>query len=135
MKTLSMAFTAGYRKADPDVELTILLKDSHAGAAWAEGAVIVDDLKDGTAPRFPISPLAWPAKTWLLCVPVVGPVIEGKKARPIVITIDSNIAFDRTSPDFKPLYDEFCTFIMALVESYTDSMELAQYAQGANTWL
>jgi NTE family protein len=135
MKTLSTAFTAGYRKTDPDVDLTVLLKDSHAGTAWAKGAVIVDDLGDGTLPRFQVSPLAWSAKAWLLCVPVVGPTIDGKKARPIVITIDSNVAFNRDSPDFEELYHDFCTFITTLVESYTESMELAQYAQGANTWL
>lgn len=135
MKTLSTAFTAGYRKADPDGELTVLLKDSHAGAAWADGAVIVDDFGSGTAPRFPVSPRAWSAKTWLLCLPVTGATKPEQKARPIVITIDSNVAFNRASPNFNQHYREFCTFITALVEGYTESMDLAQYAQGANTWL
>ncbi|WP_247841642.1 patatin-like phospholipase family protein [Pseudomonas sp. MWU12-3103b] len=135
MKSLSTAFTYGYRKDDPDERLTVLIKDSHPGAAWLGREVIADDLKNGVRPRHTISPSSWADRTWILCLPIVFDAQPGQKARPFVFIIDCNLAFDRASPDFEDLYNEFCTFITLTAERYTGNTNLARFAQGANTWL
>ena len=135
MKTLSTAFTYGYRKDDPDGQLTVLLKDSHAGAAWGGREVVADDLRNGNPPRFALSSSSWSDRTWILCLPIVFKPQPGQKARPFVFIIDCNMVFDRASPDFEELYNEFCTSIILTAQRYTGNMNLARYAQGANTWL
>ncbi|KPX15621.1 Uncharacterized protein ALO71_01385 [Pseudomonas amygdali pv. dendropanacis] len=140
MKTLSTVFHAGYRQEDPDSQLTVLLRESHAGAAWLNQEVIVDDLGSGEAPRFPIASQAWSERTFILCFPVTEAVRVSEsnievRARPVVITVDCNLHFLRESPDFDELFQDFCTSISVIATSYTESMDLAQYAQGANTWL
>jgi NTE family protein len=135
MKTVSVVFAHGYAPGDLDADMTILIEGSHAGEAWKRSEVIVDEVDNGVAARFDLHARSWSAMTWLLCCPVPYAAEKGRKARPFIITVDSNIKFNRNAVHFEKTLKRFQAFISYTVERYTTDTNLAQYAQGANTWL
>ena len=135
MRTVSMAFAHGYTPEDLDAGMTILIDGSHVGEAWKRNEVIVDEVVNGIATRFALPAKSWSAMTWLLCCPVAYAAEQGRKARPFIITVDSNIKFNRNAVHFEKTFKRFQAFISYTIERYTTETNLAQYAQGANTWL
>lgn len=134
MRTVTTAFTQGFVLDDPDADLTVLIEGSHQGEAWKGDFVVVDEPLNGIGQLCPLSVRAWPQISWLLCYPVRYVAPEGRKARPFVIIVDTNIALKRSAAA-REAFEEFQASVSVAVERYTVATDLAQYAQGANTWL
>lgn len=138
MRTVTTAFSQGFFPDDPDAGLTVLIEGSHQGEAWKGDVVIVDQPINGAGQHHALSVRAWPKVSWLLCYPVRYAAPPGREARPFIITVDANIALKRggqRTPATIHAFREFQASVKLVVERYTVATDLAQYAQGANTWL
>ncbi|MCV4272094.1 patatin-like phospholipase family protein [Pseudomonas capsici] len=135
MKSLSLAFSAGYDKSNPDNAITLPLTKSIAGNAWLRNETIVANLKELPKKHLHASEKVWDKIQWVMCIPLRAASTPDVKSRPFVIIIDWTMPIDNNLPDSKIHFEKFAERALESVVVYTREMKITEIVQGANSWL
>ncbi|MDY1046958.1 patatin-like phospholipase family protein [Pseudomonas coleopterorum] len=140
MRTLSKVAYAGYEGNDPDRGMTVPLDAHDAGLAWKNQRATFHTRKH-LAGEPPLKNAvfgwerAWTNMEWRLCIPIAPATLHGKRARPCVVIIDSDIPLFHPSAQTGAILKDFVTGVGDLVRDYNETEGIATFVQGANTWM
>jgi NTE family protein len=133
MRSLSLAFSAGYDRYDKDFGITLPLDNSIQGAAWESGDSVFHDFNDTRERPLHAADNIWKEIQWVVCIPLSH--TDDPKTRPCVITIDSNIAVNYKLPNAKTHLAKFVERALQSAEVYNKDLNITGAVQGVNSWL
>lgn len=140
MRTLSKVAYAGYEDTDPDRGMTVPLDDHDAGHAWKSKAATFRTRKhlEGEPPHKNAVfgwERAWTQMEWRLCIPIAPSALNGKRARPCVVIVDSDTPLFYPSSQTGAILKDLVAGVGDLVRDYNEREGIATFVQGANTWM
>jgi NTE family protein len=140
MVTLSTVAFSGYERADEDFEITMPMEGLFAGEAWRKRNSSFDSRTEpkGKAPfsaKVHANGKIWNDLEWVFCKPLITKPKEGRKLRPCVVIVDSDIPLSYKQPGGDAELTLFLKDIFELIDVYNDMYCVADFVQGDNTWL
>ena len=140
MVTLSTVAFSGYERADDDFEITMPMEGLFAGEAWRKRKSSFDSRTEPKG-KPPFSGKAhaygkiWHDLEWVFCKPLITKPKQGRKLRPCVVIVDSDIPLNYKQPGGDKELTLFLKDVFELIDVYNDTYFVADFVQGDNTWL